>query len=376
MKTIKSICAAIFCCALVAGFSSCSNVEDPLPEPTPNEEGTTYEVSLNLGGEYTEVSEEPLGRSDEAAHKKYYGINVYCMKTDGSEDTYSNYAYGVFDNVADIRITLLGGYKYKFECTSVTEDIDTLFIDREYIGNNYECFLSCPFRESKGSDFKNEYRYVFHTKKINYFIISQNIYLMDIKYGNCKVDNHSYPMNPRMDRFYGELKDFLPSSGPIATIPMKRIAFGIKVVVNGVPDGNLIWEDSEFDIQGWDSFDKVALEKGLRFNCEGCTGMEKQEYSQIYTFANVYDCWLSKEVYTQNFTINFTWTRANGYKQYFNEKITVKRNVMTTITVNLKGGANDVTIGINEDDTPMGNEDVNVEYDGGDLNDTPINPEE
>lgn len=48
---------------------------------------------------------------------------------------------------------------------------------------------------------------------------------------------------------------------------------------------------------------------------------------------------------------------------------------MTTITVNLKGGANDVTIGINEDEPPMENENVNIDYDGGDLNDTPVDPQ-
>jgi hypothetical protein len=63
-------------------------------------------------------------------------------------------------------------------------------------------------------------------------------------------------------------------------------------------------------------------------------------------------------------------------KQYFDEKITVKRNVMTTITVNLKGGANDVTLGVNEDETPMGNEDISIDYDGGNLNDTPVDPQE
>lgn len=143
---------------------------------------------------------------------------------------------------------------------------------------------------------------------------------------------------------------------------MKRTAFGIKVVVNGVPDGSLSWREDR---------DRI------RFNSvNGCTGSDKLEFSQIYTFADVYNCWKSEDVYVEDFTIVFTWTRANGYMQRFNEKITVKRNVMTAITVNLKGGANDVAIGVNEDDTPMDDEEVNVDYDGGNLNDTPVNPEE
>lgn len=48
---------------------------------------------------------------------------------------------------------------------------------------------------------------------------------------------------------------------------------------------------------------------------------------------------------------------------------------MIIITV-IKGGANDVTIGVNEVDMTMDNENINVDYDGGDLNDIPIDPEE
>ena len=103
---------------------------------------------------------------------------------------------------------------------------------------------------------------------------------------------------------------------------MKRTAFGIKVIVNGVPDGSLTWSDRNYDSY-----------YNLRFNCDNCTGPDKLEYSQIFTFSEVYDCWKSEEVCTEDFTIYFTWTRANGYKQYFDEKITVKRNVMTTIGI-------------------------------------------
>lgn len=355
METIKSISATMLCCILAAGFNSCTNVDEPQPDPAPNEEVTTYEVSLNLAGEYTDVSEKPLSRVNEATPKKYYGINVYCMKTDGTENTYSHYAYGVFDNVADMKINLLVGYKYKFECTSVTENTDKLFIS---IHNEAISSPVLPFAIKLS---ENSYLNCF-TKDINKFITSQNRYLSFIKEGVCHIKgnetgNMRSSSSPRMDRFYGELEDFLPVSGAIVSIPMKRTAFGITVVVNGVPDGILTWENNN-----------------LEFNCDGCTGVEKLEYPQIYTFAEVYNCWKSKEVYSKDYTINFTWTRANGYKQYFNEIITVKRNIMTTITVNLKGGTNNVAIGINEDQTPMKNEDINVDYEGENINDTPVNP--
>lgn len=342
-------------------ITSCSNADEPLSEPTPSDEGVVYEVSLNLVGEYTNVTEEPLSRVGEAP-KKYYGINVYCMKTDGTENSYGHYAYGVFDNVADMKITLLGGYKYKFECTSATEGDDNFFDSSSYILD--------PFQTSdQHTSYSNGniYIYYFFSKvNINKFITSQSEYLSGIKSGRTAYQSESgdnvyykpYTRSyPRTDRYYGEITDFIPSNGGVANIPMKRTVFGLKIIANGVPDGTLSWSISEL------------------YNNKTCTGSDIVEETTIYTFYDVRDCW-SIDTYTENFTINFTWTRSNGYEQKFSKEFTSKRNIMTTINVNLKGGANEVSLGIEEDDTPMGNEGVNVDYDGGDLNDTPVNPQE
>lgn len=342
-------------------ITSCSNADEPLPNPTPNDEGEVYEVSLSLGGEYTNVTEEPISRADEAP-KKYYGINVYCMKTDGTENSYGHYAYGVFDNVADMKITLLGGYKYKFECTSATEGDERFFDDGSHILYPFETSY-----QYTGIFNGTRYSYYYFSKDdINKFITSQSVYLNGIKYGETAYQTESsYNVyydpytrsNPRTDRYYGEITDFIPSNGGVANIPMKRTIFGVKMVINGVPDGKLEWGMS------------------LPMEHTSCNSSESLSFSHIYTFSNVWACWIN-DSYSSDFTINFTWTRSNGYRQTFNKKITVKRNVMTTINVNLKGGANDISLGIEEEDTPLGNESVNIDFDGGDINNTPVNPEE
>ena len=106
---------------------SCSNNEDELPpkeQEQTNQE--TYTISFNLGGEFISTSETPLSRT-EVTPKKIYGINVY-YKKDG-DTNYQNYAYGLFDNIKDMTISLIGGYKYKFECSMVQNDADTLYHD-------------------------------------------------------------------------------------------------------------------------------------------------------------------------------------------------------------------------------------------------------
>jgi hypothetical protein len=109
------------------------------------------------------------------------------------------------------------------------------------------------------------------------------------------------------------------------------------------------------------------------------TGSEKLEFSSVYTFYDVYECWrkaVAGEDYTNTFTIYFTWDRANGYSQSFSKDFTVKRNVMTNINVTLSGGSEEVTIGMEEENSAMTDETTDVEYDGGSLNDTEVDPTE
>ena len=122
MKTFRLIGMTLM---VVLMCVACSNQDADEPSLEADAQ-KTYEVSLNLSGDYIDVTESPLSRADEP--KKYYAIDVLCMKTDGTQSSYSAYAYGVFDNLEDMKITLLGGYKYKFVCTSATEREDKFFV--------------------------------------------------------------------------------------------------------------------------------------------------------------------------------------------------------------------------------------------------------
>lgn len=348
-------------------LSACSSVsvEEPTRPTTPGDEGTVYEISLNFGGDFVEVTEDPLTRAQDTP-KTYYGINIYCMKADGSEGSYSHYAYGVFDNKDDMTISLLGGYKYKFQCTSVKEtDLYEMYLG-DLTHSSYT-YLSYPFRESVSSSTLNGSDFVYKISKLNKFTTSQTVYLTDLTKGTSKYKRtdsaygYTYEYAP-IDRYYGELEGFIPSANGVASIALKRTVFGINLVINGVPDGSLTW-----GIKG---------SYTLPLYLSSATGSDVTEFNCIYTFSEVKDCWSSTDVYNENFTINFTWTRSNGFKQTFSETFTGKRNTQTTITVNLKGGANDVTLGIVDDDTPMANDNVNIDYDGGDMNDTPVDPTE
>jgi hypothetical protein len=271
------------------------------------------------------------------------------MKTDGTQSSYSIYARGVFDNLEDMKITLLGGYKYMFRCTSATEDKDKFYMTGSILFWPNYTYLSDMNKFTMESNFGSELYY--GTTCYNGF-----------------YDCYDFP---KMDRYYGELMEYTPTDGGTATISMKRCVFGVKVTVNGVPDGTLSWSNIRTRIST--SYHYIYPGKYSH------TGTEKLEFSSVYTFYYVYGCWkkaVAGEDYTNTFTIDFTWTRANGYTQSFSKDFTVKRNVMTHINVTLTGGSKDVQVGIQEENSEMTSENTDVNYDGGSLNDTEVDPEE
>lgn len=338
--------------AVVAIISSCSNADETTPI-IPVEEQISYTVSLNPTGDYTNVTEEQLSRADSPT--KYYGINVYCMKTDGSESGYSFYAYGIFDNTDNMTISLLGGYKYRFVCASYEEGEDQIYIDS---GTNR--FGDYPFKSKKC-----ENQFTYTTK--DYSLGIDDTCVTTAKVFNRYSDPTKYSAAPQMTMMYGMVSDFVPADNSTVIIPMIRIGYGIKVVVACIPDGNL--KVSVFDLgfgaysNGWS---KDFTEAG-----EAETVVADGIYSAI-----TYTDWEERvKSYTTANTINFYWTRANGYVQEFSQNVTFKNNVKTVVTVNLTGGAGDVSIGIEEDNASITDEDVTVNYDGGNISDTPLDPQ-
>ena len=335
---------------------SCSNNEDELP-PKEQEQTSqeTYTISFNLGGEFISTSETPLSRT-EVAPKKIYGINVY-YKKDG-DTQYQNYAYGLFDNIEDMTISLISGYKYKFECSMVKNDADTLYHDDNVY---YAPFHMGYYSGYRGMILENKFN--IEVRPTEY---TPNI--KGLKEGmTCTTRNDIHPSSSnqgqyaKVDRFYGELTDYIPTKDGVANIDLKRTAFGLKFIVTPPVDGTLsvsyIWTNNG------------SINSNIKLSADD----NILESSSMYTFYEVYKCWQA-EKYNEDFTIQLTWKRANGATQTFEKVITVKRNVMTTVNVNVNGGTTDSSLGVKEDDTPMGNENVDMNFNGGDLDDNEVNP--
>ena len=261
------------------------------------------------------------------------------------------------DNLEAMKLTLLGGYKYKFICTSASEREDKLEIKYDK--------LFWLYNSNIGTD------------RINMFLTDYEYLVDHLDSGKSEYlsgSSSGYRSYPRMDRYYGILEDYIPTEGGVATITMKRCVFGVNLIINGVPDGTLTWVSAKTD-----NYDDYHSDKPwFQFSAYSHTGSEKLELSSIYTFSKVGECWkkaVKGETYSEVFSIDFTWERGNGYKQTFSQEFTVKRNIVTNINISLTGGSSEIGFGFNEENVDMTNEDVNVVFNGGETNDTDVNPQ-
>ncbi|MBR3703136.1 MAG: hypothetical protein IKM12_06270 [Alistipes sp.] len=303
--------------------TACS--EDDSASSTPPVE--KYTVSLALGGEIS-VTDEPMTRGTATNH--IYGINVYYDK-DGDGNTDDLYGYGLFDNIEDMTIELLSNHKYKFECSLVKDGKTTLYYGPDLIFPTASGYHA-PFGLSNNGRNPTllENKFILGTNKYFGGLWSGYTFSADIVSGNAGVN-----------RFYGELADYTPTQGGVATIFLKRVVFGVKFIITGVQDETIDVFSNFWDFSITEDY-------------------ESDE--KIFTFDDVRDCWKNETPYEAKITLSSAGTHT----------VIFKRNTLTTITINLSSPS---VIHINEENWSDDNLiDLEINTDG--VIDTPVVPTE
>lgn len=158
--------------------------------------GDVLTVAIKLSGDFdVDVTQDPLTK---ASSNDAYGINVYYDKeSDGV--TNDVFAYGLFDNIPAMTITLLSGHKYRFACALIKDAKNVLYYGQAF-GNSYSGY-AYPFQTSSSGS----------TQVSNRFIINEsNIYLSGIGAGPAHLKSTSSPStsnatgHAHVNRFYGE----------------------------------------------------------------------------------------------------------------------------------------------------------------------------
>ena len=331
---MKKILNLLLSSALVIAAFCTISCEKKIEPGAGNEpEAEYYVVSLGLGGEI-EVEYEPLARSK--GDNDIYGFQVYSAldKDPVDEGGYSwiPYAYGLFDNIDNLTINLLKGYKYKFVATMVVNGKEKL--SQAY---NEPPQYAEPFICIKGS-------YADWTPLANTFNYSASTYLSNLESGGTHTNN-GYYTHPNTDRYYGKLEGYIPSSkGGKAKIHMKRTSFGAKFIANG----------------------KLAKNGTLEILIAGAPRMElnlaeSNQISDTFTFSNVYEAW-SDNQYRETIAININLHRTDGSTVPLgSHEIVYKRNATTVVKVNMENEGTQNPLGVEITETGEMAEDPETE---------------
>ncbi|MDE6342646.1 MAG: hypothetical protein K2K93_10030 [Muribaculaceae bacterium] len=266
--------------------------------------GKVFRVALAPGGDFIRESEEPMFRAGgKTTDKTYMGINVVRKPVDNPQKT-EKYAYGVFTDIDNIYIDLIGGYLYDFETTIIRKNNDSFAL---YDNNSYQ-YLRQPFREGSASmdtpgsfemgevgSFKYTYSVSEENKKMSLIeIASGAAYAINADIDPDIALPYAYP---RLDRFYGELKDVNPSGIDHVDVDLGYKCFGLKLEVLDMPEGS--WITCEHVISGLSSkqeSDYIQFPKKFKIQS---TDTDKT-WEDVFSMPDM-------KVEEQNITLKFTY---------------------------------------------------------------------
>lgn len=155
------------------------------------------------------------------------------------------------------------------------------------------------------------------------------------------------------------MSNYSPKANDKVTIEMIRCVFGLRINVSGLTDGSLSIGKC-FGDEYIESVTSDGLARDISFR----------------SFIDVYKCWKSYQDYQVTESMRIIWTRGNGVTQDLGyQNITVKRNVLTTVNINLVGSSTNNSIGIDVKSGEMGNSTINININADGTVDTNVDPQ-
>lgn len=307
-----------FVFAAIAMIACAACQEKNITPDVPAQDQEVYTVQLGFGGEW-DVTYEPLTRGND--NNDLYGIQVYSAPNVEGENstTWTPFAYGLYDDVSNVSISLLKGFKYKFEAKMYVDGKDELSIDTTRLsGGQYPFFLR-GLNGAAYATFSNEFSY------------SAAVFLLFMNTGaawqiDCCGNSDIYE-HPSAESYYGELEGYVPeeSNNDKVKIHMKRTSFGAKFIAQG----------------------KLATAGQLEINMNEAPLIlidlaDEKQHDDIYSFDNVkaaYDYKTGNYEEDIDVSINWYYQTEDGSTVTVplgTHTITYKRNATTVVKINLE----------------------------------------
>lgn len=334
-KLLFFFLGSLVCPALWTGCQEIDEIKDAGEEIT---------VALNLTGDFdVDVSQDPLTRA--SSSNDAYAVEV----------RYDNgvYAYGLFDNVEDMTITLLSNHTYSFYCTLVKDAKNTLYYGQAF--NNTYSGYAYPFHTSASNS----------TQITNRFIVGTGVTFSGMKSGRSHIisttspSTSNYTQYPQVDRYYGVTTGYVPVQNGTIDIYLKRTVFGARFVVNGLKEGSLSVDASNSTYGSFHS-------KTYYSDTEGT--------ETIYTFPDVGGVYSNDLPLVATVSLKYDSNRGDLWDMSQSKDIQFKRNVMTTVNIDLNPDFSGAKFSVTEEPMEEDNViDMGINTDG--LIDIVVKPE-
>ena len=362
---MKKLIGSTMLLLLLGGFASCGG--DLNPEDEGNyrhqkvkDKPVMKTIRLQFGGDYVSESDEPLLRAEDG--NTYVGINVYRTKKDQKDVKEEVYAYGLFNDKDGISLNVLTGYEYRFEATILIEQEDKLVLKADEYGEPFER------RDATSSGFKGSPKNLFYEgfKYASTAIIGdETTYLGQLSSGTAYITalGMSRAMQyPRVKRFYGSVESFDPSVRDSIEISMGYKCFGIKFLVESIPEGTSVKVIDNTDNANHKA--DTDPQYFLQFPSDINLSMDSEETK---TWEGVYSLNDLKKS-TKDFRLMFIWDKGNDVTEEFNYPITVTAKKQKVLKLNIDGEVNKLKPGniiLNMEDTELEEEnpeDINKDF--------------
>lgn len=315
----------LFLPLLVLCLSGCMMEE--LDNESPVQEAKEYLVPIKMAGEILEIEEGPLTKA--ATNKDLYGFQVMYKKAEDIE--YTPFAYGLFDDISNVKIKLRKGYVYQFICSMVKDGKEKIYHETS-VGDIKR--YDYPY----STDLNNNFTYDISYSQRNRLRRGETALVLGLTY---TIDNI-----PNIDRYHGEISNIIPSATSSVSINMLRVVFGFKCVVEGLKEGKLKMSLSN-DKEGRYGSPYIYINTG-----------ESQIFEDIYTFESFNDNG-DNEYLKANYNLYVIHEHSDGTEEVIvNKEVQFNRNKKTTVTIKVNSndsGESMAEAGVNVviDDTPM-----------------------
>lgn len=285
---------------MLFAFISCTSITEELGQLENNDvaEGNKeYVVSIGMGGEMVNITDAPLTK---ASGNDLYGFQVYVKKKGYESASYNYYAYGLFDDISDLSITLVDGYLYKFVATCVIDGKNK--IDKNYYSATGLIRYNVPFETYLLNKF------VYDTSEGCPFLTNLSEYTSDV-------------VNIQPDRYYGEAVNFDPSLSENIDIEMLKCMTGMKLVVSKITEGELV----------------ISINNETYSIAAGDSVLEVETVFEMYGLSSlwVYEKISPKQTYSIRRWLEVTHKHSYNIDEVvYNDYVTFTRNKQTLIKVN------------------------------------------